>query len=69
MWNERKESIGGIDKLDRASGFVSDHVQGFRQDLVRALDLLAAEFSERHLLRVDLELDHRLLHLLDVENQ
>ncbi len=69
MGDERKEAIGGIDKFDRTSGFVSDHVQRFRQDLVSTLDLLPAEFSERHFFRVDFELHHRLLHLLDVENQ
>ena len=66
--DESEESIGGVDELHLTSASGLDHLKSLGEDRVAGLDLLPAELAERHLLRVDLELDERPLHLLDVED-
>ena len=66
--DEGEESVGAVDELDFAAGTGLEHPQRLGQDGVARFDLLAAQLSERHLLGVDLKLDERALHLLDVED-
>ena len=67
--NQGEEPVRDVMKLDLGLRLLPHHVQSLGQDLVGRLDLFPAQLAQGHLLRVDLKLYHRFLHLLNVENQ
>ena len=66
--NQGEKPVCDVMKLDLGPGLVPHHVQRLGQDLVGRLDLFPAQLAQGHLLRVDLKLYHRFLHLLNIEN-